>query len=74
MARKRRAEYVSTAAAARRLGRSPDTIRRWIREGLLRGRQLRKPRGWLEVSVRSIERLENLATRTRQTQYTRHSR
>jgi len=65
---KRNDKYISTAAAARRLGRSPDTIRRWMREGLLRGRQLRKPRGWREVSVRSIERLERLATKTRQTQ------
>ena len=49
-----RPRWISVGAAARDLGRSTETVRRWLREGLLRGRQLR-PRGWIEVDRRSVD-------------------
>jgi len=61
VARTAKARYIPVAAAARRLDRSPQTIRRWMNEGRLRGRQMSKPCGWREVSIRSIEVLEELA-------------
>ena len=51
----RKGEWISVAAAARILQRSPRTIRRWVDEGRLEARQLRQPGGWVEISVESVE-------------------
>lgn len=37
-----RAEYISTMEAAKRLGVAPDTVRRWLKEGVLTGRRFGK--------------------------------
>jgi len=57
MTKRRGDEWISVAAAARRVGRSDRTVRRWIDEGRLIARQMVKPKGWIEVCVRSLDEL-----------------
>ena len=47
--------YLSVTAAATRLHRSPGTVRRWLRDGRLRGRKVERggPGGTWEVSEES---------------------
>ena len=48
--------YITTREAAERLGVSLDTIRRWIKQGKLRGKKIV---GRWKVLAEDVEKLEN---------------
>lgn len=47
---------LTTRQAARRLGVSDQTVRRWYEDGTLTGRRLR-PTGWIQIDETSVEAL-----------------
>lgn len=60
----RKPEYVSIAAAARTLRRSPSTVRRYFHERVLAGRQLCEG-GWIEIDREDLRRLTKSASNIR---------
>lgn len=53
--------WVSIGEAAKMLGRHPETVRRFLREGVIRGRRL-TPRGNRQVDANSIQELLAIST------------
>lgn len=58
-------EYSTPTEVANKLGRHPETIRQWLREGKISGWQV-VPRGSWMISADEVERLRNRIVPTKE--------